>query len=205
MTYLVGAAAASVVFLVAGWRSKQAQGFAAAGSRYRLSYDPLWNDVDIDAPASKPQADAGAALRLALKRLAPVMANRSVQADIAASFGLLVRMRATALADLLEEMLAAVIHAAPASRILLTAGVNDGSVAICMTDDIPNADPEIRRAGVRGLMERVAMRGGALDVHVLPNEGTTMTLRLSSVAEIAEDRLPPETEMAAMSPVFPVH
>jgi hypothetical protein len=191
LTYFVGAAAASVVFLVAGWRSKQAQGFTSARSGQALPYDPLWNEADIDPSESKPQADAGAALRLALKRLAPVMANRSVQADVAASFGLLVRMRAAALADLLEEMLAAAVHAAPASRILLTAGAQGGSIAICITDDIPNADPHVRKACVRGLMERVAMRGGALDVHVRPDEGTTMTLRLSSVADEANEDPPP--------------
>jgi hypothetical protein len=205
MTYFVGAAAASAVFLVAGWRSKQVQGFTSARSGRALPYDPLWNEADTDPFELTHQADAGAALRLALKRLAPVMANRSVQADVAASFGLLVRMRAAALADLLEEMLAAVVHAAPASRILLTAGAQGGSIAICITDDVPNADPHIRRAGVRGLMERVAMRGGALDVHVRPDEGTTMTLRLSSVADEAnEDRPATASGKAARFP-FPVN
>jgi hypothetical protein len=46
---------------------------------------------------------------------------------------------------------------------------------------MPGADAAVRRAGVRGLMERVAMRGGALDVDVRPAEGTTMTLRLPAV------------------------
>jgi hypothetical protein len=198
--YFLAAAATFVVFLVAGWRGKRAHGFTAARAGHGLSYDPVWNDAEIDLSETKPQADAAAALRLALKRLAPLMANLSVQADVAASFGLLVRMRGVALADLLEEMLAAVIHAAPVSRILLTAAAHGSSVSISITDDIPNADQDLRRAGVRSLMERVAMRGGALDVDVRPDEGTTMTLRLSSGSE---DRSPGESANRPTFSFFP--
>lgn len=189
VTYFVAAVAASCVFIVAGWRSKKAHDFTSERVGHGLPNDPLWQEAEIDLSEATPQADAGAALRLALKRLAPVMANLSVQADVAASFGLLVRMRGAALADLIEEMLAAVIHAAPASRILLTASAHGGRVSICITDDIPNADPDVRRAGVRGLMERVATRSGLLEVDVRPNEGTTTTLHLSAV-EDTEDCLP---------------
>jgi hypothetical protein len=204
MTYFVAAAAASGVFIVAGWRSKRAHGRISARFGHGRALDPLWDEPEIDVTEAKPQADAGAALRLALKRLAPVMVKNSVQADVAASFGLMVRMRGAALADLLEEMLAAAIHAAPASRILLTAAPHGGRVSICITDDVPNADLDVRRAGVRGLMERVAMRGGALDVDVRPSEGTTMTLRLSSVTEDCKDRAQPEPARAAASPLTPV-
>jgi hypothetical protein len=38
-------------------------------------------------------------------------------------------------------------------------------------------------ADVRGLMERVALRGGTLDVDVRPAEGTTMTLRIAAVVQ----------------------
>jgi hypothetical protein len=198
--YFLAAAAASVVFLFAGWRSKQAHGFTAARAGHGSPYDPFWNAAEIDPSETTLQADAGAALQLALKRLAPLMANLSVQADVAASFGLMVRMRGAALADLLEEMLAAVIHAAPLSRILLTAAAHGGSVSISITDDIPNADQDLRRAGVRGLMQRVAMRGGALDVDVRPDEGTTMTLRLSAASE---DRSPAESASGATFSFFP--
>ena len=104
--------------------------------------------------------------------------------------------------ELLEEMLTAVVHAAPVSRILLTAAADGANISISMSDDIPNADQEVRRASVRGLMKRVAMRGGALDVDVQPGEGTTMTLRLS--CEDREDRAslePMNGAMLAFSPV----
>ncbi len=183
LAYFLAAAVASGVFLLAGWRSKQAHGYTAARTMHGVPHDPLWDESEIDPIESQLHADAAAALRLALKRLAPVMATRFVQAEVAAGFGLRVRMRGAALADLLEEMLGAVIHAAPASRILLTAVEHGGHVAISMTDDIPNADVDVRRAGVRGLMERVALRGGLLDVTARPDEGTTMTLRLGAAAE----------------------
>ncbi len=125
------------------------------------------------------------------------MANRSVQAEVAAAFGLRVRMNGAALADLLEEMLGAAIHAAPASRVLLTAVTQGQRVVISITDDMPNADADVRRASVRGLMERVAMRGGSLDVDVRPKEGTTMTLRLGAYTEESPER----TRDAASDPL----
>ncbi len=188
--YFLAAAVASVVFLFAGWQSKRVPGFPPMRAGFDLADDPFRRDAGI-AP-SETKADAGAALRLALKRLAPLMANLSVQADIAASFGLMVRMQRAALVELLEEMLTAVVHAAPVSRILLTAAADGPNISISMSDDIPNADQDVRRAGVRSLMKRVAMRGGALDVDVHPGEGTTMTLRLS-----CEDR----NDRAALEPM----
>ncbi len=186
MIYFLAAAVSSVVFLFAGWQSKQVYGVSPLRTGHELPSDPFAKEAEIDLSETKLQADAGAALRLALKRLAPLMANLSVQADIAASFGLMVRMHGAALVELLEEMLTVVVHAAPVSRILLTAAADGANISISMSDDIPNADQDVRRASVRGLMKRVAMRGGALDVDVLPGEGTTMTLRLS-----CEDREDP--------------
>jgi hypothetical protein len=177
--YFIAALAASGIFLIAGWRSKQARGVAAMPAQYGMPNDPLWSEADAELPET--QADVGAALRTALKRLTPTMASQFVQADIAAPAGLLVRMRGTALSDLLEELIASVIRSAPASRILLTAAAHGERIYIGITDDMPGADAAVRRAGVRGLMERVAMRGGALDVDVRPAEGTTMTLRLPAV------------------------
>jgi hypothetical protein len=194
--YFLAAAVASIVFLFAGWQSKQAQGFSPRRDCYQ-------QPAEIDLSETKLQADAGAALRLALKRLAPLMANLSIQADIAASFGLMVRMRGAALAELLEEMLTVVVHAAPVSRILLTAAADGGNISIAMSDDIPNADQDVRRASVRGLMKSVAMRGGALDVDVQPGQGTTLTLRLSSVCEDRDDRASLEPMNGAMLSVFP--
>jgi hypothetical protein len=187
MAYFAAAAVASGVFLIAGSRSKQAHSYTAARAGHVLPYDPLWDETETDPADALPQTDAGAALRLALKRLGPVMASRFVQAEVAAAFGLRVRMHGAALADMLEEMLGAVIHAAPASRIILTAIESGDHVAISITDDIPNADLDVRCAGVRALKERVAQRGGTLDVRARPNEGTTVTLRIEAADHERQD------------------
>lgn len=187
MTYLVAAVAASGVFMVAGWRSKQGRQHAPAYGRHVLSTDALWNQEEFGIKASEAQADVATAIRLALKRLAPVMANQSVQAEIAAAPGLLVRMRAAALADLLEELLAAAIYNAPASRLLLTAAPFGDHIHVGITDDMPGADPAMRLGSIRGLIERVAMRGAALDIDVRQSEGTTMTLRVAAANKVRQD------------------
>lgn len=186
MTYFVAAFAASGIFIIAGWRSRQSANPPTASGRYTLPHDPLWGETETDLSAA--QADAGAMVRLAVKRLAPVLASQSVHAEVAAPQGLMVRMRGAALADLLEDLLAAAIHGAPTSRILLTATARGDHVEIAVIDDMPNSDPAIRMARVRSLMERVAMRGGALDVDVRPAEGTTMTLRLGAAWTERADR-----------------
>jgi hypothetical protein len=203
VTYFIAAVAASGIFIAAGWRSKQARRKSSAHAAIGLPNDPLWEEVEIDPSDASPQADAGAALRLALKRVAPVMVNQFVQAEVAASSGLIVRMRGAALTELLEEMLVAAIHAAPASRILLTAAARGERVAICITDDVPNADPDLRRAGLRSLMERAALRGGLLDVEVRPDEGTTMTLRLNVASADIQERQAPEPTKGVSSSFMP--
>jgi hypothetical protein len=187
MAYFLAAVAASCIFIVAGWRSRQVSGLAVTQGRYGSAVDPLWGDTEIDVDS--PHADVGASLRLALKRLAPVMASQSVQAEVAAQSGLTVRMRGTALTDLLEEFLTASIHGAPASRLLLTATPHGDRVYVAATDDMPGADQTVRLGSVRGLIERIALRGGALDVNVRPAEGTTMTLRLAAATEEPADTM----------------
>jgi hypothetical protein len=182
-TYFLAAVAASGIFIVAGWRSKNTQVLAGEPSRHGLPIDPLWGDFEIDSKASPAHADAGVAMRLALKRLAPVMARQSVQAELATPLGLQVRMRGAALADLLEELLTVAIHSAPASRLLLTASTHGDRIQIGITDDMPGIDAAVRLGSLRGLIERVATRGGTLDVNVRPAEGTTMTLHLAAAID----------------------
>ena len=188
LTYFLAAGAASGVFIAAGWRSKQARELAAARRWHGLPVDPLWGDAEIDINALEARADVGGALRLALKRLAPMMANQSIQAEVAAPSGLVGSIRGAALTDLLEELLAAAIHSAPASRLLLTAVTFGDRICVGITDDMPGADQAVRMKSLRGLMERVAMRGGVLEVDVRPTEGTTMILRLAAAAEEVQDK-----------------
>ncbi len=183
MSYVLAAGAASGIFVVAGWRSKRARTSAAARGPLGVPVDPLWGDADIDINEIDSDADVGGAIRLALKRLAPVMAHQSVRAEVAAPSGLVGRIRGGALTDMLEELLAVTMRSAPASRLLLTAVTLGDRICIGITDDMPGSDQAARMASLRGLMERVAMGGGALEVDVRPAEGTTIILRLAAVTE----------------------
>jgi hypothetical protein len=191
MTYFLAAAAASGIFILAGWRGKSAEGLVTVQGRHGLPIDPQLIDplhgTETDAGAVSPCADVGATMRLALKRLGPIMGRHSMQAEFAMPSGLLVRMRGGPLADLLDELLTAAIHSAPASRLLLTATTHGDRVYVGITDDMPGADPAIRLQSVRSLTQRVAMRGGTLDVNVCPAEGTTMTLRLAAATGAGKD------------------
>ena len=180
MAYFLAAAAASGVFIAASWRGKTDLALASARGRPKPSIEPVWNDVETNIHAPEARADVAVALRIALKRLSPIMANQRVQADVAALPGLRVHMRGAPLADLLEEMLAAAIHAAPASRLLLTAAAHGSRIDVGITDDMPGADPTVRLGRFHGLRERVARRGATLEVDVRPAEGTTLTLRLAA-------------------------
>ncbi len=183
VTYFFAALAVSCVFIAAGWRSRHVAAAAAPQDRYELPFDPLWDSAIGDVSQNQTRSDADRAVRLALKRIMPLLRSHSVQADIAVAPGLLVRMRMEALAELIEELLAAAVHAAPASRLLLTASMRGDHVEISTIDDVPGADSETRTASVRGLIQRVSIRGGSLHVMVRPDEGTTMTLRLAAGSE----------------------
>ncbi|HEY4174256.1 MAG TPA: hypothetical protein VGM42_14600 [Rhodopila sp.] len=181
LAYLLAAAVVSGMVVATGWRSRRVRGLAAVQNPHGLPDDPLWGDPEIDLDASGSQVDVGGAIRLVLKRLSPVMASRSMKIDVAAPFGLTGRLRGAVLTDLLEELLTAAVHGAPGSRLLLTATLHGDRIHVSVTDDVPGADPALRAADARGLMERVALRGGSLDIEVRPNEGTTMILRFAAV------------------------
>jgi hypothetical protein len=204
MAYFLAAAAASGIFVLAGRRSRRVMTLASDRGDFAFPVDPLWGETESDVAASPSQADVSTAIRLALKRLRPIMASKSMQAEVAASSGLLVRMQAPALTDMLEEMVASAIHNAPASRLLLTASMHGDRVYVGVTDDMPGADTALRASSVRGLMERVAMRGGALDVTVQPSEGTTMTLRLAAALHgDRQEQTAPEPTQAPAAPLVP--
>jgi glucose-6-phosphate-specific signal transduction histidine kinase len=144
---------------------------------------------DVEGPedhAAVPGDDVAAAVYLALARLSSVIAGQSVKIDVAVRPGLKVAMRAAALADTLEELLAVALQAAPASRMLLTAVAEGDRVAINVVDDMPGGDPAVRLNRARTLRQRVATRGDSITVEVRPKEGTTMTLRLACAAAAAQ-------------------
>jgi hypothetical protein len=183
MTYFLAAVAASGIFIAAGWRSKNAQALASKQASHGLPEDNLWQASEAVGSDPDSAADVGATLRQVLKRLSPLITSQSVLADVVAPLGLRVRMKAAVLNDLLEELLTASIHGAPASRLLISATRHEERVHVAITDDMPGADQAVRQGRVRGLVERVASRGAVLDISVWPKEGTTMTLRIAAIRD----------------------
>jgi hypothetical protein len=192
MTYLIAASAASILFTAAGWRGRQAVSATApapwpdpgrpSGLRFAIT-DPAASAGIAQGQVDRGDGEKGdiaSAVSVALARLAPIIASQFVKIDVAVRPGLRVWMRGHVLADMLEELLAAALHAAPASRLLLTAVAHGGRVHVAVTDDMPIADAALRLGQIRTLAERTAMRGDALVVDVHPGEGTTMTLRLAA-------------------------
>ena len=84
--------------------------------------------------------------------------------------------------------------------LLLTAAARGDRVYISLSDDMLNANPAIRQSQVRNLTERVAMRGGALDINVRPDEGTTTTVRLAAAFEPLADADSGKTDDAFKAP-----
>ena len=181
VAYFLAAVAASGVFVAAGWRKTALTLVTMQGQQESL-IDPAWSDAEADTHAPEAPADVGVAVCLALKRLSPIMSYQSVQADVATHPGLRVRMPGAVLTELLEDILAAAIRGAPASQLLLSTARRGNRIDVEITDDMPGADRVVRLGSVHGLIERVARRGGMLEVNVRPAEGTTMTLRLAAAA-----------------------
>jgi hypothetical protein len=206
MTYIIAATAASVLFVAAGWRSRQTIGETSFVARA----DPNMNVVppaavaDPAASGAIRQDDVSSAIYIALARLAPVIASQSVKIDVAVHLGLKAGMRGHALADMLEELLAIALHAAPASRLLLAAWAQGDRIHIAVTDDMPTANLAHRQGLVRTLTERAATRGCGLLVEVRPGEGATMTLRLAAASDVAAaDQRPTVAGAVAQRPTSP--
>jgi hypothetical protein len=181
MTYLLAAGAASILFTAANWRGRQPIPAPSPAPRPDQPR-PAGLRLAVTDPAASGfagQGDVAGAASVALARLRPMIASQFVKIDVAIRPGLRVRMRGHALTDLLEELLAVAMRAAPASRMLLTALAQGDQVHVNVTDDMPVADAALRQGQVRSLTERVARQGNALEVTVSPGEGTTMTLRLA--------------------------
>jgi glucose-6-phosphate-specific signal transduction histidine kinase len=167
MAYAVAAALASSAFAMTAWHSRRPSSRPARRQVTQCGLQSAGNEV-IDA------------MRAALNRVAPLMSQYNVRADVAVLPGLVARIRNTVLTDVIEDMLTAAIRGAPACRLLLTAIAQGDHLEVTVTDDLPNAHQAYRLGQVRGLHERVASLGGTLHVTAHPIEGTTLAVRLAA-------------------------
>jgi hypothetical protein len=171
--YLLAATLTSAVVLLAGWARARAPSHGPSP----FAADPAALVTD------KTPADIRAAAAVALNRLRPLLACQNSKIDIGIRPGLLVRMSADALTDLLEDLLTAMVRTTPGgSNLLLTAVTRGGQIAIMLSDEAADSDETELRGLFRGLAERVALRGGALDVIAQGAGGSTVILRLASAA-----------------------
>lgn len=194
LAYAIAAAAASALLAFGEWRHLLGLGRATRPRGAR----PRDGGPGVNAHAAVP-GDVAAAVRVALGRIAPLMTRAFVRMEMAVPPGLVARMRDATLCDMIEEVLTAAIHAAPTSRLLLTACAQGDHIEIGVTDDLPNADQAYRLAQIRTLHERVALRGGTLHVTARATEGTTIAIRLPGTRDPSG---PPERN--AMSTAAPL-
>jgi hypothetical protein len=206
VTYVLAAAAACTVFVVAGWRGRSSRGLHAGNAWAGIPNDPLWAEDEIDMTAPDRQADVAGAIHAALRRLSPVLTQRPMKIEIAASPGLRVRMEAVVLTELILEALTIAIDRSPASGILVTGARHGDRVHIGITDDRAGANAASQSENLETLTGRVALLGGSLDIDVHSTEGTTMTLRLAMAVEPRPDAPhQPVPELAAEPEVASVH
>lgn len=191
LVYLVAATLVSLAVLFAGWRRSRARSNAAA----HFTHDP------DGGPDDKTPADVHDAAVTALNRLLPLLARQASEVDLGIRPGLLVRLSEDTLAGLLEDLLTAMLQNAPASPLLLTAVTRGGQIAVVLSDETADSDEAELRGMFRGLAERVALRGGALDVAAEAGQGTTVTLRLAA-AQPGGSR-PPGKDVAAPAVTTP--
>ena len=169
-TYLLAATFASTLFIVAGYWRK----------RFGVPIAVALGDDQRAQPLDRTAADVRAAAMAALKCLQPILLAHATRIDVGINPGLLVRLPADVLADMLEDLLTTMIRQDCQTRLLLTAAARGSQISVMLTDTMPDGDEAELRAVFRGLAERVALRGGALDIAARGTEGRSVTLRLAA-------------------------
>jgi hypothetical protein len=108
----------------------------------------------------------------------PLAARQFVRFDIATQPDLLIRADAAVVRDVLADMIAAAIDSAVGGSVLLTAMRLGTRIHISISDDSPAPIRGRREADLRPAMQKIALRGGSLEVDLRAGEGTITTLRL---------------------------
>jgi hypothetical protein len=197
LAYIVAALAASAFFVLVGWRSRVSMEAGIARSAAWLSHP-------ADAPASESEAgDPAEAIRAALERHHGLIREQCARVEIAAEAGLCVRARGDVLADMVAELLALGVRAGAGGHFLFTASRHAGRVDISLSDDCPTDHDGLRRSQARTLEQQVALQGGSLEIVTQPGQGTTMTIRLASAAEMAPRAAAPTPVVTAANQSAP--
>lgn len=167
--YMLAAVFVSGLLPVAGWRSTRNR---AGAVTFHGQYDAA-PSISTQYPASIVSS-----VSIALRQLAPLMAEQDVRVDVALGHDLVVQMPGVLLTELLDSLLTEAINHARGGHLLITAIRERMLVTISATDDRPGADLAARRDGLADLAEQVCRLGGGLAVEQHPGEGTTVSLQL---------------------------
>jgi hypothetical protein len=169
--YLVLAVVGSSAFVLGSVRGQHKRGSALP------TPDDTWIEAADPFDNSEP-ADVRTAAAIALRRVMPLLDERGIRLTVAIRAGLLVQEPGHRLADVLERILIALVRN-DGSHMVLSAAPRGGQVAVRVSNDARAANVEALQAQVRSLSEEVALRGGALDLDVAPQEGVSVVLRVA--------------------------
>ena len=184
----------SAMVVMAGWTRRrellQRQGRPFVADRIELgqsSFAAGVLDVTLETTAVMRQFESLAAQRL-------------VGLELAVQPGLAVRTDASALREILREILGDLVSCAieqsRCGRVLLGAAHIGGRVQITVSDDGAHADRALRASQLRPAERLAALQGATMDVDARAGQGTTVVLRLPAGAtgqrsEIEAERLDP--------------
>lgn len=188
--YAISALAGSALLLFAVWHGRSAA--------RREPWPTLTGPAAGDPFAPNGPADVGAALTVALNRIAVPLTESGARVDVAIRPGLRARMTGQDLADLLEDVFRLMLRRS-AGRLLLTATPRGSAVIIRLTDDAPSGGAGPLHGALRPIIEQVALRGATLAVTGAAGGGATVTLRLAAVAD-GERALAADAPMQAPAP-----
>jgi hypothetical protein len=180
----------SAMVVMAGWTRRrellQRQGRPFVADRIELgqsSFAAGVLDVTLETTAVMRQFESLAAQRL-------------VGLELAVQPGLAVRTDASALREILGDLVSCAIEQSRCGRVLLGAAHIGGRVQITVSDDGAHADRALRASQLRPAERLAALQGATMDVDARAGQGTTVVLRLPAGAtgqrsEIEAERLDP--------------
>lgn len=162
----------SALVVMAGWTRRrellQRQGRPFVADRIELGQSPFAAgvlDVTLETTA-------------VMRQFASLAAQRLVALELAVQPGLAVRTDASALREILGDLVSCAIEQSCCGRVLLGAGHIGGRVQITVSDDGAHVDRALRVSQLRPAERLAALQGATMEVDARAGQGTTVVLRL---------------------------
>jgi signal transduction histidine kinase len=171
--------ALSVPFILAAWIAFRRQHRASTGQGAMPDATGEAGLADpVDIRIASAAADLEAALRQAVESVAAAARSRWVRLELAVAMRMTVPMSPGVLQTALRDTLLTVIDAVPGGQVLVTAATFGSHLHICITDDGPGKDQQVREASMRQTEASIALQGGSIIVEAQPGRGTSILIRL---------------------------